>query len=216
MNQYNIFGEIDKVILNKETNNFEVKNMIKLKYHKDIIEEMEQLRKEGFKGEIRIIYEMKKVLIALILILGINNIQAQNYVKPLNPDKDNGFFGGVYTSLNLLDYVDFGGVAGVNLKDRFLLGGFYQKSISNNDFYGVYTQINLNPRQYYYTVGLALRTGLTNYGKVAIEPGVTIQSNIKDNIKIIHQIGITGSFVSYNIGVAFGNFGIKWWEDKKR
>ena len=56
MNQYNIFGEIDKVILNKETNNFEVKNMIKLKYHKNIMEEMEQLRKEGFKGEIRIVY----------------------------------------------------------------------------------------------------------------------------------------------------------------
>ena len=54
MNQYNIFGEIDKVILNKETNNFEVKNMIKLKYHKNIMEEMEQLRKEGFKGEFRI------------------------------------------------------------------------------------------------------------------------------------------------------------------
>ena len=34
--------------------------MIKLKYHKDIIEEMEQLRKEGFKGEIRIIYNNKK------------------------------------------------------------------------------------------------------------------------------------------------------------
>tara|TARA_R110000765_G_scaffold53454_1_gene107165 strand:+ start:1211 stop:1384 length:174 start_codon:yes stop_codon:yes gene_type:complete len=56
MNQYNIFGEIDNVILNKETNNFEVKNMIKLAYHKNIMEEMEQLRKEGFKGEIRIVY----------------------------------------------------------------------------------------------------------------------------------------------------------------
>ena len=56
MKQYNIFGEIDKVILNKETNNFEIKNMIKLKYHKNIMEEMEQLRKEGFKGEIRIVY----------------------------------------------------------------------------------------------------------------------------------------------------------------
>ena len=30
MNQYNIFGEIDNVILNKETNNFEVKNMINI------------------------------------------------------------------------------------------------------------------------------------------------------------------------------------------
>ena len=34
--------------------------MIKLKYHKNIMEEMEQLRKEGFKGEIRIIYNNKK------------------------------------------------------------------------------------------------------------------------------------------------------------
>ena len=72
---------------------------------------------------------MKKIIVALILILGINNIKAQEFNKPLNPIKDNGAFGGMYTSFNLLDYVEFGGVAGVNIKDRFLLGGFYQKQI---------------------------------------------------------------------------------------
>ena len=96
-----------------------------------------------------------------------------------------------------------------------MLGGFYQKSISNNDFYGIYTQANLDPREYYFTIGLALRTGFTSDGKFAIEPALTVQKAIGDNIKIMHQVGITGSFVSYNIGIAFGNFGMKWWEDKK-
>ena len=158
---------------------------------------------------------MKKIIVALILILGINNIKAQEFNKPLNPIKDNGAFGGMYTSFNLLDYVEFGGVAGVNIKDRFLLGGFSNTYPSNNDFYGIYTQANLNPREYYFTIGLALRTGFTNYGKIAFEPALTVQKTIGDNIKIMHQIGITGGFVSYNIGIAFGNFGMKWWEDKK-
>jgi len=158
---------------------------------------------------------MKKVIIVLALSLGINNLQAQEFNKPLNPVKDNGAFGGVYTSFNLLEYVEFGAVGGINLKDKLLLGGFYQKSIFNNDFYGIYTQANLNPREYYFTIGLALRTGFTSNGRFAIEPALTVQNTISDKIRIIHQVGITGTFISYNIGIAFGNFGMKWWEDKK-
>jgi len=121
-------------------------------------------------------------------------------------------FGGPYMQLNLVDYAEVGAMGGVNFKDVFLLGGYYQHSIRNNNFCGVYTQFNVNPKHYYFHVGYYLKTGVVNGKYLSFEPGMSIQHNTADDrFKFTHAIGFVGGWVSYSFGVWFGNFNEKSW-----
>ena len=153
---------------------------------------------------------MKKL--TTVILISLNTIcLAQDEYKPSNPDKNLGAFAGAYLSANLVEYLEIGALGGVNFKDRLMVGGFYQRSLEN-DYYGSYAQLNINPKSYWFTVGIALRVGLAEGKYIVLEPAITMQNVINKNVKLIHQIGITGGFPSYNIGVAFGNFGKKWWK----
>jgi hypothetical protein len=156
---------------------------------------------------------MKRLLLLTLLCFGLSFTQAQTFNRPINPEQNIGVFGGPYLSFNAVDYVEYGALAGVNFKDMFLVGPYYQRSIKNNDFYGLYTQWNVNPKEYYFTLGFALRTGFVNGRFASLEPAMTMQSTVRDNIRITHQIGLTGGLPSYNIGIIFGNFGMKWWKN---
>ena len=156
---------------------------------------------------------MKKLLL-LLLVFCTTLSSAQTFNRPANPDKNIGLFGGPYLQLNVIDVLEFGVVGGVNMKDIFMVGPYYQVSVEGNQFYGLYTQINFTPKEYYFTIGGCLRTGLVNHKYLSLEPALTIQHNNQfDNIKFTHQIGFTGSMVSYNFGILFGNFGMKWWQN---
>lgn len=157
---------------------------------------------------------MKRLLITLLFGIIFNTTQAQTFNRPVNPESNIGLYGGAYTQLNLVDYAEFGGMVGVNFKDIVMVGPFYQTSIYSNDYYGLYTQFNINPKQYYVTIGLATRIGLVNGKYIRVEPALTFQHNtLNDNMKFCHQLGITNGLPSYNFGVIFGNFGMKWWKN---
>jgi len=158
---------------------------------------------------------MKNLLIYLsIVFFSLNLFSQETFNQPTNPEKNVGLFGGPYLQLNTFNYLEFGLLGGINFKDVVMVGPYYQKSIFNDDFYGLYSQINLWPKEYYFTVGLACRVGFVNNKYLGFEPAMTIQhNNMNDRFKIIHQIGFSGGpLPSYNIGILFGNFGMKYWK----
>jgi len=150
-------------------------------------------------------------IILLLSVIATLSVNAQQ-VK----EKNIGGFAGLYTQVNFAEYLEFGALLGVNLKNRALVGLYYQKGLKGNSYSGLYTQVNFNPKCYYFNLGLALRAGLVNGKYLSLEPALTMQWNGKnDSYRIIHQLGITAGFPSYSIGFVFGKFRDKNWENKK-
>lgn len=136
---------------------------------------------------------------------------------PMKPTKNNvGGFVGPYVSVNLVDYVEYGVVGGINFKDFVLVGPYYQKSIKSNDYFGLYTQINVNPRTHYFNLGFSMKSGFVNGKYLSFEPGMSIQHNtMNDRFKFIHAITFVGGWPAYTFGVWIGNFHEKWWKNPK-
>jgi len=165
---------------------------------------------------------MKKLLFLLLIsfsTLGFSQYtETKSYTElenPYKPTPNFTLYGGGYAFVNFVEYAEFGVMGGVNMKDIFMVGPYYQYSIKGNHFYGLYTQVNITPKHYFATLGLALRTGyLHDSGKMSVEGGLTFQHNtLSDRIKFIHQLGFTAWMPHYGFGVLFGNFGPKQWRN---
>lgn len=159
---------------------------------------------------------MNKFILLLCFILStiIVNSQYSDTVNTTN--KTNNFSPLLmpYTTINAADYFESGVMVGLNTKDIVLLGGFWQKSVLNNDFAGIYTQVNFNPKSHDFHVGVLLKTGWVNCKYLSLEPSIIIQHNIKDDrFRLSHSISIIGGWPSYTFGFMFGNFKEKVWKN---
>lgn len=151
----------------------------------------------------------------LVLVMAGVLSNAQKY-DPLGPmyAPDITLFGGPHLQISAHEYAEFGVIGGFNFKDIVLVGPYYQHSVRNNNFYGLYTQVNTNPKHYFVTVGFAAKVGYVNTDYLTFEPYMTVQHNTSDDrFKFTHAIGFTsGFFPSYSFGFWFGNFEQKYWK----
>lgn len=161
---------------------------------------------------------MKRFFLALMLVISSTFVSAQYDIKPLgrpsNPSPNISYFVGPQVSLNLVDYAAFGAMGGVSFKDIFLMGPFYQHSIRNTNYYGLYTQVNVNPKHYFFTIGFTCKAGLLENKYLSFEPGMAINhTTYNDKFKFSHNITFVGGWPAYSFGVWYGNFGEKWWKN---
>lgn len=133
--------------------------------------------------------------------------------RPADPAPNFSLSAGPYISFNLVEFVEPGFGAYLNMKDIFMVGPFCQRGIRNsNTLVGMYTHVNFIPKEYYLTVGLGARWGTYDFKHLTVEPMFVIQhNNMSDRLRFTHNIGIVGGFPSYSFGVIVGNFGEKWW-----
>ena len=159
---------------------------------------------------------MKKIVLLIALMATTLLSNAQVFGHPANPAPNFTICGGPYLNFNLVEYAEPGVMVGVNMKDIFMVGPFYQYGIKNNNhLYGMYTHINFFPKEYYISLGFGARWGTYDFNQLTVEPMMVIQVNGRnsDKWRHTHNIGFVGGWPSYTFGIVFGNFGEKWWNN---
>jgi hypothetical protein len=123
------------------------------------------------------------------------------------------YFVGPSFEVSFAQGFEYGAVGGVNFKNISNVAVFTQFDLNNNNFSGVFLQININPKDYYFTIGYSLKVGLINGQYISLEPAMEIQhTSLDDKRKFSHSLGFVSGLPSYTFRLWFGDFGQRFWK----
>ncbi len=146
------------------------------------------------------------------MILSCFLVRSQNMAL----ENEVGLIGGMYYQISQAEAVEQGFLLGVNAKDKYYFGAIYQIGQKGHPFFGTSFTYSCTKRLPHITAGFNIKSAFIENKYLYVEPAVYIDWSVldSDNFRALGSIGFIQKSFSFNIGLIYGNFGKKFWENK--